>query len=1163
VDPNELGGHDSEADERTVSALVDRPKSRKHRSRHHHHHHHQSPQQPQRHPQEQPPHQQQQSPVGRQQHHDDGDHDDLGGADDDLNGDDDGFFAGPAALSMSAPPVATAESIELPVLSAAPPPLPAKQAAKQTPPASPVSPAEPIAPVALDAPLPSTEPTSPPLAATIEEPPEPQEASTVHETLTHDSHAPESQLAPAAPQPAEETCPLQPETPAEEATTPHVSTVAPVEQPATPPAPKTPHPESGISSENLPGVAAAARQFAQASSGSVLLPKSTAGPLKTLDRLFQQQTAPVPFRVKSQAGREASGSPASASPVSAVAASADASDASEPAGPPAETLRAWTVASNPRIIDLAKAIVATAPAHVIADLRDGRPLNPARIALLASASGATGQSVMPASTPTVTVVGAEAGLSAQSFATPSTEPAEVYVDDPRIKLDSQKCSYADFGVRATTASGHTVAVRRRLVEFEFLRASLESSGILPAQAPALPVSAEASPSASARIDQKILEEHRSQLEAFLQCIVADPACRTSRVLARFLMRARPASALRSSYMDPAAGQWLGAGRPRDAPADSSAALSGTAASAGGQTAASAPGQRLPDVSEERELISSLTADAESPAEATSQESPAASLQDDRTLQSDLAITDPVQLMTLSIERLERIVAARNLRVIDEDCASERELLVRTILKHSAAPPPGQDLESAKARMKLQKKFAAPARLWNPAPALELLYNPTVNLSERVSDAASSTDATAVSASAAATAPSSAAASAPGGKGKGPAKSSTERREAARRDDERKKNKKSGAMDVQRKSRSKVQNLLSSFKRRWCELREGSLYCYNDEADLQPLQTISLAGATIEQSSTGGLMGSAAQKQAVIMITEAEGKDSSRTFLRLLTPVDHRAWLATLQQAVAEASFVAEPIVAVSKAQALSMPTVVIDTGSCDIKAGIIFTNSTDEIRRPTVVLPSLCLNPLPGSGLSHRMVGTKALEPQNRLLGRIGRPFDPRSMYDFEAAEDLWAEAISRVNAKPDESGFVLTQPQHGSLSNRRRMAEIFFESFRAARLSLHPQSVLSLYSYGQTSGIVVDIGDRIDVLPIIDGFAVSGGEAQLQWGGRDVSEHLARLMSESGYRYFGPAEQYVVRMVKEAMCYVSQTPSDDLQRMEAARMAGKPIDGAKVCVMV
>ena len=43
-------------------------------------------------------------------------------------------------------------------------------------------------------------------------------------------------------------------------------------------------------------------------------------------------------------------------------------------------------------------------------------------------------------------------------------------------------------------------------------------------------------------------------------------------------------------------------------------------------------------------------------------------------------------------------------------------------------------------------------------------------------------------------------------------------------------------------------------------------------------------------------------------------------------------------------------------------------------------------------------------------------------------------------------------------------------------------QQFKVAGVNIINQTMLALYAYGATSGIVVDIGERIEILPITDG---------------------------------------------------------------------------------
>ena len=62
---------------------------------------------------------------------------------------------------------------------------------------------------------------------------------------------------------------------------------------------------------------------------------------------------------------------------------------------------------------------------------------------------------------------------------------------------------------------------------------------------------------------------------------------------------------------------------------------------------------------------------------------------------------------------------------------------------------------------------------------------------------------------------------------------------------------------------------------------------------------------------------------------------------------------------------------------------------------------------------------------------------------------------------------------------------------------------------------VLSLYSHGSTTGIVIDCGySSTTTIPIENGYPLPGGIKKLDIGGRDISNYLLKLLQEKGYNY-------------------------------------------------
>ena len=109
--------------------------------------------------------------------------------------------------------------------------------------------------------------------------------------------------------------------------------------------------------------------------------------------------------------------------------------------------------------------------------------------------------------------------------------------------------------------------------------------------------------------------------------------------------------------------------------------------------------------------------------------------------------------------------------------------------------------------------------------------------------------------------------------------------------------------------------------------------------------------------------------------------------------------------------------------------------------------------------------------------------------------------------------------------------------ANRERMTQIMFESFNVPKMYVQIQAVLSLYASGRTTGLVLDSGDGVThTVPIYEGFALPHAVLRLDLAGRDMTEHMAKLLTE--------------RDIKERLTYVAldfeaemAKPDEDLEK--------------------
>ena len=57
------------------------------------------------------------------------------------------------------------------------------------------------------------------------------------------------------------------------------------------------------------------------------------------------------------------------------------------------------------------------------------------------------------------------------------------------------------------------------------------------------------------------------------------------------------------------------------------------------------------------------------------------------------------------------------------------------------------------------------------------------------------------------------------------------------------------------------------------------------------------------------------------------------------------------------------------------------------------------------------------------------------------------------------------------ESPLLIAEKSYNPLKNRNKLSELLFEKCKCPALFLSKDSVLSCYSYGKTTGVVLDVG--------------------------------------------------------------------------------------------
>merc|ERR1719510_573288 len=136
-------------------------------------------------------------------------------------------------------------------------------------------------------------------------------------------------------------------------------------------------------------------------------------------------------------------------------------------------------------------------------------------------------------------------------------------------------------------------------------------------------------------------------------------------------------------------------------------------------------------------------------------------------------------------------------------------------------------------------------------------------------------------------------------------------------------------------------------------------------------------------------------------------------------------------------------------------------------------------------------------------------EAQSRRgLCRLAYPIEHGIIKSWDDMEKIWDHTFqNELRVDPEEHPVLLTEAPRNPKSNREKMITTMFETFNVPSFYVAVQAVLSLYSSGRTTGILV----------------------------------------ERGYSFTTSAEKEIVRDIKEKMAYVAINYQEEMDKAETS----------------
>eukprot|EP01134_Creolimax_fragrantissima_P001247 CFRG1247T1 len=224
--------------------------------------------------------------------------------------------------------------------------------------------------------------------------------------------------------------------------------------------------------------------------------------------------------------------------------------------------------------------------------------------------------------------------------------------------------------------------------------------------------------------------------------------------------------------------------------------------------------------------------------------------------------------------------------------------------------------------------------------------------------------------------------------------------------------------------------------------------------------------------------------------------------------------------------------------------IVLDNGSGRVKAGF----ASEEF--PSCVFPAIVgrvkhrrhLQTDIIANIKDKYVGTNAQTKRGILA--LSYPIEHGVITSWDDMQLIWETTfMDELRTDPAERPVMLTEAPYNPVANKHTMAQIMFETFQVPATFIAIQAVLSMYSTGRLTGLVVDAGDGVThACPMYRGYLLPHSVLRMNLAGRDLTDYMMQLLTERGYFFTSTAEREIVRDIKEKCCYVAYDYDEEIE---------------------
>ena len=153
-------------------------------------------------------------------------------------------------------------------------------------------------------------------------------------------------------------------------------------------------------------------------------------------------------------------------------------------------------------------------------------------------------------------------------------------------------------------------------------------------------------------------------------------------------------------------------------------------------------------------------------------------------------------------------------------------------------------------------------------------------------------------------------------------------------------------------------------------------------------------------------------------------------------------------------------------------------------------------------------------------------------------PIQDGIIANWDDMEKIWDHIFSELHVTSTDQPVLLTETAINPIASghdREKMLQIMFETFNVPGMFIANQAMLALHANGTMDGLVVDVGAKSTrCIPVLSRHVLSHAITHLDLAGTDLTEYLAKMLSDAGHYFICGNDRQLVKDIKEKLAYVA-----------------------------